>query len=533
MINEKNFNCIYIIMSSLPKISKFTPKKNLACREYPYIITPNPGDQTYASGNDILFRISAGDDKSRLRCIYGPATYGSYIITVTNSSGGAATCRLDGNSNCVFSRITTNGPGGVLEEFNKPNTYIPCVFDLNESPDSRINYWSAFGNHYLGQPEEATYALTPYTLSGTAAAVAITAGNVLSIPATDPPTRAIYTDSILAIANDIQTEIAALVNTSVPYGRFVNSNVRNGYKFNNGATFLLAAPKSVALAFMLPSILGSFSKRLFPISELSQSSLDVTLLCETDTKALITSAAGFTYELSKVRLNLSIVEYNDVITNVIREAYKQSYTIPCNSIQHFSQSITATTASTFSLSFNATLQNAKGILFTFNDNDNNTQLYPSLTGRTSLGINQAQLTIGPYSIPSNRFMTYDSSTAIASLEPNPNFFLSAMKYFGNHIDTNMICSTNIREFNTCGALANGTFVLAFSLEGIHEMDDEFRSTTPLDGYTTFLNFTTGVNAASTTTVNCFILYEFDVIIQAGTAMAINKLTSMNGSQMYK
>ena len=97
-------------MSGLPKISKFTPKKNLACREYPYIITPNPGDSTYSSGNDILFRISVGEEKSRLRCIYGPGTYGSYVITVTNNSGAVARCRLDGNSNCVFSRITTNGP---------------------------------------------------------------------------------------------------------------------------------------------------------------------------------------------------------------------------------------------------------------------------------------------------------------------------------------------------------------------------------------------------------------------------------------
>ena len=521
-------------MSSLPKISKFTPKKNLACREYPYIITPNPGDANYSSGNDILFRISAGDDKSRLRCIYGPATYGTYVITVTNSSGAAATCRLDGNSNCVFSRITTNGPGGVLEEFNKPNIYIPCVFDLNESPLSRINYWSAFGNHYLGQPEEATYALTPYTLNATAGNLAISADNIITLVATDPPTRALYAASVIAIANDIQTEIAALVNTSVPYGRFVNSNVRNGYKFNNAATIANGGTSLVALAFILPSILGSFSKRLFPISELSQSSLDVTLLCETDTKALITSTAGFTYSLSKLRLNLSIVEYNDVITNVIREAYKQTYTIPCNSIQHFSQ-IQSTPAadSTYSLSFNATLQNAKGMLFAFIDADNDTQLYPSLSGRTSLGIKQAQLTIGPYSIPSNRFLTYDGSTAMASLVQHPNFFLSAMKYFGNHIDNDMICSTNIREFNTCGALSNGTFVLAFSLEGIHEMDDEFRSTTALDGYTTFLNFTTGVTAGGNTTIHCFILYEYDIIIQAGTAMAINKLTSMNGSQMYK
>ena len=513
-------------MSNLPKISKFTPKKNLACREYPYIITPNPGDQTYTSGMDILFRISAGDDKSRLRCIYGPATYGTYVITVTNKNAAPSYCSLDSNSNCVFSRITTNGPGGVLEEFNKPNIYIPCVFDLNESPDNRINYWSAFGNNYLSQNENKTYAA---------------GAENLSTIAVDTATRATAINIAAAFGiADVKATLALLATQLQTDRQNLNSEVRKGYKFNNGLSLALNATSNVALSFLLPSVLGSFSKRLFPISELSQSSLDVVLLCETDSNALVSSVAAngavadFLYSLTKVRLNLSIVEYNDVITNVIREAYKQTYTIPCNSIQHFSQNITTSTPSTFSLSFNATLQNAKGILFSFNDADNNVTRYPSLTGRTSLGITQAQLTIGPYSIPSNRFMTCDNATnPMVSLVQHPNFFLSAMKYFGNHIDNDMVCSTNIREFNTCGAIANGTFVLAFSLEGIHEMDDEFRSTTALDGYTTFLNFTTNVASVGNTTVNCFILYEYDIIIQAGTAIAINKLTSMNGSQMYK
>ena len=46
-------------MTSFPKISKFAPKKNLACREYPFIITPNPGEGSYGENADILFRINA------------------------------------------------------------------------------------------------------------------------------------------------------------------------------------------------------------------------------------------------------------------------------------------------------------------------------------------------------------------------------------------------------------------------------------------------------------------------------------------
>jgi len=512
-------------MTSLPKIARFAEKKNLACREYPFIITPNPGDSSYSESADILFRISAGDDKSRLRCIYGPATYGSMIITVTNGSGANAYCRLDGSSSALFQRITTNGPGGVLEEFNKPNIYIPCVFDLNVSPLSRVNYWSVFGNNYLPQNEDKTYA------AGAANANSL----VLDTETND---IAINIANAFGVA-DVKSTLALLATQLQTDRKFLNSDVRMGYKFNDGLHIANGGTSSAALSFILPSILGQFSKKLFPISELSQSSLDITLMTETASKALIstiaaTGAAGtFTYSLTKLRLNLSMVEFNDVITSVIRNSYNSSYMIPCNSIQHFSQNITATTAGSFTLSFNATLQNAKGILFAFIDADNNVTQYPSLTGRTSLGITQAQLTIGPYNFPANRFLSYDGTTAMASLVQHPNYFLSAMKYFGNHIDSEMTCSTNIREFNTCGALANGSFVLAFSLEGIHEQDDEFRSTIPLDGYTTFLNFTTGVNAASATTVHAFILYEFDVVIQAGVAIAMNKLTAMNGTTLYK
>ena len=94
-----------------------------------------------------------------MRCIYGPATYGTYEIAASNPTAGAITSYLDGNSCCVFQRITTNGPGGVLEEFNKPNVYIPCVFDLNVSPYSRINYWSAFGNYPSSQPDYTASAI--------------------------------------------------------------------------------------------------------------------------------------------------------------------------------------------------------------------------------------------------------------------------------------------------------------------------------------------------------------------------------------
>ena len=84
--------------------------------------------------------------------------------------------------------------------------------------------------------------------------------------------------------------------------------------------------------------------------------------------------------------------------------------------------------------------------------------------------------------------------------------------------------------NTAVECSNGTFVLAFNLEGLHDSDDEFRSCMPLGGNTTTLNFTTGLVSAGTTTCDCFIMYEFDVIISQGVAVATNKYNDFSNDQ---
>ena len=77
-----------------------------------------------------------------------------------------------------------------------------------------------------------------------------------------------------------------------------------------------------------------------------------------------------------------------------------------------------------------------------------------------------------------------------------NFWVSAMKFFGFGIDRDVACSINYAYFNECydGANqgTNGSFVLCFSTEGLHDNDDEFRSCMALDGTTTQLNFTIGL-----------------------------------------
>ena len=119
---------------------------------------------------------------------------------------------------------------------------------------------------------------------------------------------------------------------------------------------------------------------------------------------------------------------------------------------------------------------------------------------------QAQLSVGQYTFPDNRYLLFDCGTAISNVAIGTatyygyanqiNFWMSAMKFFGLGIDRQSGCSTNRTQFNqyynpVTGAPTNcnnGTFVMAFNLEGLHDSDDEFRSCMPLDGNTTTITF---------------------------------------------
>ena len=127
--------------ATMPKIAKFTHKKDLPFHEYTMVLTPTGGEKNYTSSDVVSFNIALGNDK--LRTVYGPQTYGTFNITFT--AGGTGTTvvlpyRFDCSSNSIFSRITTKCTGGILEDFNKCNVYIPVVFDLTCSPIARSSY---------------------------------------------------------------------------------------------------------------------------------------------------------------------------------------------------------------------------------------------------------------------------------------------------------------------------------------------------------------------------------------------------------
>ena len=164
---------------------------------------------------------------------------------------------------------------------------------------------------------------------------------------------------------------------------------------------------------------------------------------------------------------------------------------------------------------------------------------------------QFYLSVGQYTFPANRYLLYDCGTAVSNVANTNaqyygyanqvNFWMSAMKFFGLGIDRESGCSTNRTQFNQCyNPLAapaaptvcnNGTFVMAFNLEGLHDSDDEFRSCMPLDGNTTTITFQTGLNTAGTTICDCFIMYEFDVVISQGVAVATNKYNDFSNDNL--
>ena len=87
--------------------------------------------------------------------------------------------------------------------------------------------------------------------------------------------------------------------------------------------------------------------------------MDLDLYTDTLTNSIVGTLTSYT--LSRLRLYLSVVEYNNTITEVVRRAYNHNFVIPCVSIQTYTNLFTTSAARTFTWSINASLKNAKGI----------------------------------------------------------------------------------------------------------------------------------------------------------------------------
>ena len=120
--------------------------------------------------------------------------------------------------------------------------------------------------------------------------------------------------------------------------------------------------------------------------------MDLDIYTDTIVNSLVFAAAtNFTaYTIQRLRINLSVVEYNSTITEVVRRAYNHTYVIPCVSIQTYSNIFTTSSTGNFTWNINASLKNAKGMLFVFRDATSQAQNLYSVTNKTSLGMLQAQ-----------------------------------------------------------------------------------------------------------------------------------------------
>ena len=87
--------------ATMPRIAKFTHKKDLPFREYTLVLTPTGGEKNYTVSDIESFRIALGNDK--LKCIYGPQTYGTFNIVFfpTVNITSTTSVLLDGSANSI------------------------------------------------------------------------------------------------------------------------------------------------------------------------------------------------------------------------------------------------------------------------------------------------------------------------------------------------------------------------------------------------------------------------------------------------
>ena len=112
-----------------------------------------------------------------------------------------------------------------------------------------------------------------------------------------------------------------------------NATIREGYTF--------AANETRYLICLLPSgIWGCWQKNLLPLSEITNGGLMINLRTDTNVNALISVGAA-AMNLSNNRLKMSVIEFNDFLTDNVRKIYDNLYIIPYESYFSYQSSIAA------------------------------------------------------------------------------------------------------------------------------------------------------------------------------------------------
>ena len=122
------------------------------------------------------------------------------------------------------------------------------IYDLTTDPITRSSYYSFFGNYEAEQPLVTNY-IAGVTTGGTSLTAADKALNVANAPA----------------GADVINPVILTVNDSMIQNRLDSYTCRIGSTLSNVAV-TAAGSSSKVYGFLIPSIIGSFSKKLFPVS---------------------------------------------------------------------------------------------------------------------------------------------------------------------------------------------------------------------------------------------------------------------------
>lgn len=522
----------------LPKQAKFGKKRMLGWREYRWTVNPQ-SDIAVSSQGNITYVVKLGNGtNSTMKLVYGPSSYHHSLITTTG------TAAFDSCSNSVIDRVTEIG-ADVIFDCRKTNIWTNIVMDFTIDILQRKSFYSFFGcggcgNNYEYNIVNAVPTSNIRNVGNTAdiAVPAATAGALQTAWASSTALQLAFGNLITTVAS-----ADALKPTIANMANFIWAGVSqltyNQMNANTAIGDTLLTTVGAYYAQIIPgSVIGAFQTRLFPISELSNG-YELCFYLETAVNALVGAQTEFT--MDKNRLHLCVIEYNEKLTSIIRSAFQNVFIIPTVSLAYFPTQYTMgadVAGSVWNFNVPVNILNAQGILFAFRSSQNDGALYYTLSQRCKFGISQYQLTIGDKVLPANRFVTM--SNAVTASVPDAEGFMESSKFFNNCISNNA-CVGSVDYFNfnanissTAANLtktaAPGKFIAAFNLQGLFDsQDSEYRSCVNLESNSTSLQFTTNtayVVGSAVMYVDCYVVYEQDLIVSQGVIQSKNK-TSMN------
>ena len=472
-------------ISQLPKNFKFGQKLQYAIFEKEMELYPSTGNQYYYQNQHIKFTLSVAND--RMRFLYGPGSYLSAQITISDATTAAATtAQLDSTTSCFFSECKTIG-GTTLEYILEQNILMNILMDQCD-PYLRKTYYSFFGG-----------------------------GNAFGVQ------------------NDMVT---AYVTATDPVG-LCNCNIRDGYIFNCGYTAgppVVRTTESRYFLFLLPSgIWGCWQKNLLPLSEIPLGLL-LDFLTDSNSNSLVSTNTNLAYSLYDIRFKMSIIELNEILSDSVRRIYDNLYIIPFETYVDWQATITTGTTSGI---INIPINNkyVKAIIVAFRSNTiANSATDRTLSTRAKAGLTQYYFSVNGQVLPQTPvYLTTDLELTNnglfypgTSTGGDSRGFIQVQKIWNNVPGFNSTCSYACNEFNSTGMASRGgttaiaiagkgAFFMGLNLESLTSEMDLFRTTTAVSGYNVQFRYYFNAALTQNVVVSIFLWIEGDLVIENGVA----------------